>query len=84
MLEKQEMPLASYTNFGLHAEANLSDGQRKAIMDWAKEQMKNLKETYPSDSLVMPKRGSELVEPETHLFDPFLGLEMKGFETCLQ
>ena len=57
MVEKQEMPLASYTNFGLHAEANLSDGQRKAIMDWAKEQMKNLKETYPAVSLVMPKRG---------------------------
>jgi len=58
MVEEKEMPLPSYTNFGLHSEANLSDAQRKLITDWAKAQMKYLKKTYPADSLVMPKRRS--------------------------
>ncbi len=56
MVEDHEMPLASYTNFGLHSEANLSDEDRKKIIDWAKNQMTYLSETYPADSLVMPKR----------------------------
>lgn len=56
MVEDHEMPLASYTNFGLHSEANLSDEDRKKIIDWAKNQMAYLSETYPADSLVMPKR----------------------------
>ncbi len=58
MVEKKEMPLPSYTNLGLHSEANLSDAQRKIIMDWAKAQMAYLKDTYPADSLVMPQRRS--------------------------
>lgn len=57
MLEEGEMPLASYTNFGLHPEANLSDDQRKLLIDWAKAQMQYLKETYPADSLKMPNRN---------------------------
>ena len=56
MVEKKEMPLPSYTNFGLHSEANLSDEQRKLLIDWAKAQMNHLKNNYPADSLVMPKR----------------------------
>ncbi|MGB5318686.1 heme-binding domain-containing protein, partial [Eudoraea sp.] len=32
MVEDHEMPLASYTNFGLHSEANLSDEDRKKII----------------------------------------------------
>jgi hypothetical protein len=57
MVENKEMPLESYTNFGLHAEANLTDAQRDLIMDWAKEQMAYLKNTYPADSLVMKRRS---------------------------
>ncbi len=56
MVGGKEMPLPSYTNFGLHAEANLSDEQRKMITDWAKAQMNYLKKTYPADSLAFPKR----------------------------
>ena len=56
MVQEHEMPLPSYTNFGLHSEANLSDDQRTMIMDWAKAQMNYLKETYPADSLKFPKR----------------------------
>ena len=56
MVEEGEMPLESYTNFGLHPEANLSDEQRKILVDWAKAQMQYLKENYPADSLKMPKR----------------------------
>ncbi len=58
MVGDKEMPLPSYTNFGLHAEANLSDEQRKMITDWAKAQMDYLKQTYPADSLAFPKRNS--------------------------
>jgi hypothetical protein len=57
MVEEGEMPLEDYTNFGLHAEANLSDGQRQEIIDWAKAQMAMLAATYPADSLVMKKRN---------------------------
>jgi heme-binding protein len=56
MIEEHEMPLPSYTNLGLHAEANLNADQREIIMDWAKAQMTYLKDNYPADSLVMPKR----------------------------
>lgn len=56
MVGDKEMPLPSYTNLGLHSEANLTDDQRKMIVDWAKTQMDYLKKTYPSDSLVFPKR----------------------------
>lgn len=56
MVEEKEMPLPSYTNFGLHKEADLSEDQRQKIIVWAKDQMDYLKETYPEDSLVMPKR----------------------------
>ena len=56
MVEEDEMPLPSYTYLGLHPEADLSDDQRKMITDWAKAQMDYLKNTYPADSLVFPKR----------------------------
>jgi len=51
-MEEKEMPLDSYTNFGLHPEANLSDEEREILINWAKEQMAYLKATYPADSLV--------------------------------
>ncbi|HMB63205.1 MAG TPA: heme-binding domain-containing protein [Eudoraea sp.] len=56
MVEEHEMPLPSYTNLGLHTGANLSGEERKLIMDWAREQMNYLKNTYPADSLVMKPR----------------------------
>jgi len=56
MVEKKEMPLKDYTYLGLHSEAKLSDEQRELLISWAKSQMSYLKENYPSDSLVMPKR----------------------------
>jgi len=56
MVEKRDMPLESYTYLGLHGEANLTEEQRQLIIDWAKRQMAYLKDTYPADSLVMPRR----------------------------
>jgi hypothetical protein len=56
MVEKGEMPLEDYTNFGLHPEANLTQAQRQEIIDWAKSQMAMLAATYPADSLIMKKR----------------------------
>lgn len=58
MVKEREMPLASYTNFGLHAEANLSDAQRQTLINWAQTQMDTLKAQYPADSLVMKRPGS--------------------------
>jgi Haem-binding domain len=55
-VEKKEMPLASYTNFGLHSGANLSDAQRQILVKWAKTNMDSLKAWYPPDSLKMPPR----------------------------
>ncbi|RFS15943.1 heme-binding domain-containing protein [Emticicia sp. C21] len=56
MIEDKEMPLPSYTYLGMHKEANLSDEERKAIIDWAKAQMDTLKASYPADSLVLKRR----------------------------
>ncbi|WP_144605800.1 heme-binding domain-containing protein [Algoriphagus algorifonticola] len=52
VMEEKEMPLDSYTNFGLHPEANLSDEEREILINWAKEQLAYLQATYPADSLV--------------------------------
>lgn len=56
MVEEKEMPLKSYTYFGLHPEANLSEAQRQILIRWAKDQMTFLANNYPADSLVMPQR----------------------------
>lgn len=56
MVEEKEMPLESYTYLGLHPEANLSDEERKILIDWAKDQMAMLAATYPADSLKMKPR----------------------------
>ena len=54
-LEKNEMPLSSYTL--IHRDAILTDVQKKRIIDWAKSNQDSLKAHYPADSLVRPKRG---------------------------
>lgn len=56
MIEQNEMPLASYTSFGLHQDARLSAAQRTLLVSWARSQMQLLKSNYPADSLVMKKR----------------------------
>jgi hypothetical protein len=55
-VEKKEMPLESYTYFGLHKGANLTAEQRTLIINWVKTQMDSLKAQYPADSLKMKKR----------------------------
>ncbi len=55
-VEEHEMPLASYTYLGLHKGANLTDLQRKFVINWAKAQMDTLKDTYPADSLIRKRR----------------------------
>ena len=56
-VEKKEMPLESYTFFGLHKDANLTAEQRELVISWAKAQMATLKNEYPADSLKMKKRN---------------------------
>ncbi|MCK0130101.1 heme-binding domain-containing protein [Flavobacteriaceae bacterium F08102] len=55
-VEKKQMPLESYTKFGLHPDANLTSAQREELIDWAKAQMTYMKATYPADSLVRKRR----------------------------
>lgn len=56
-VEEKEMPMPSYTYFGLHPGADLSQEQRETIIRWAKEQISMLQENYPADSLKFPDRG---------------------------
>lgn len=56
-VEKKEMPLPSYTYMGLHSGANLTDDQRKTLVNWAHAQMDSLKAQYPADSLVLKRKG---------------------------
>lgn len=55
-VEGKEMPLPAYTYLGLHAEANLTDDQRKALIHWAEQQMNMLKANYPADSLIRKRK----------------------------
>jgi hypothetical protein len=55
-VKEKKMPLPSYTLFGLHKIAKLTDDQRNIIIDWVQAQMDTLKNQYPVDSLKMPKR----------------------------
>lgn len=56
MVKEKEMPIGSYTWFGLHPEAKLTDEQRAAITGWAQANMDSLKAQYPADSLVLKRR----------------------------
>ena len=56
VLEKDEMPLDSYTWLGLHSNAKLSSAEKQAVIGWAKAQMDTMRRTYPPDSLVRKKR----------------------------
>ncbi|MEH6679838.1 MAG: heme-binding domain-containing protein [Sediminicola sp.] len=56
MVEEREMPLDSYTYLGLHPGADLSDDERRMLIQWANAQMDLLKSTYPADSLVLKRR----------------------------
>ncbi len=55
-VKEKKMPLPSYTWFGLHPEAHLTDEQRQLIMNWAGAQMDTLKAHFPADSLKMPPK----------------------------
>jgi hypothetical protein len=57
MVKEKEMPLESYTFFGLHKEANLTDAQRETLINWAQAQMDTLRAHYPADSLKMKPRA---------------------------
>lgn len=62
VIESQEdkwMPLDSYTYFGLHAGAKLTDEQREKIITWARANMDSLKARYPADSLVLKRKKPE-------------------------
>jgi hypothetical protein len=52
-VKEKKMPISSYTWFGLHPEAKLTDEQRAVLTNWAQANMDMLKSTYPADSLVL-------------------------------
>jgi hypothetical protein len=53
MVKEGEMPLESYTYFGLHSKAKLTEEQKQSLISWAETNMAFLKASYPADSLVM-------------------------------
>lgn len=53
MIKEEEMPLPSYTYFGLHSGAKLTEAQKQTLISWAEANMDSLKANYPADSLVM-------------------------------
>ena len=55
-VEEKKMPIGSYTWFGLHPEAKLTDEQRATLTGWAQANMHSLKAHYPADSLVLKRR----------------------------
>jgi hypothetical protein len=57
MVKEGEMPLSSYTYFGLHPKAKLTQEQKNSIVTWAQQAMDTLKAHYPADSLVLKRKG---------------------------
>lgn len=53
MIKENEMPLPSYTYFGLHSGAKLTEDQKQILIKWAETNMDSLKAQYPADSLIM-------------------------------
>lgn len=62
MVEEKKMPLHSYTWFGMHHDAELSDEEREIIMGWARGQMNSLKMKYPADSLILKRKVAPAVK----------------------
>ena len=56
LVKEEEMPLPSYTWFGLHPEAKLTQEERQLITGWAGAQMDFMKANFPADSLVRKRR----------------------------
>ena len=56
LVEEKEMPLPSYTWFGLHPEAKLTDAERQTLIIWAQSQMAMIAAKYPADSLVVRRK----------------------------
>lgn len=54
MIEKNEMPMSSYTL--IHRDAILSEGQKNALIGWAKTSMDSIKANYPADSLILKRK----------------------------
>lgn len=55
-IDDHKMPLPSYTWFGLHPEAKLTQEQREVMINWAKVMMDTLAANYPADSLKMRRK----------------------------
>lgn len=55
MVKEEEMPLPSYT--WTHTEARLTKTERIAITQWAQSVMDTMKQRYPADSLVKPRKS---------------------------
>lgn len=55
MVKTEEMPLPSYT--WTHTEARLTKAERIAITQWAQSVMDTMKQRYPTDSLVKPRKS---------------------------
>lgn len=55
MVKTDEMPLSSYT--WTHTEARLTKAERIAITQWAQSVMDTMKQRYPADSLVKPRKS---------------------------
>ena len=55
MVKTEEMPLSSYT--WTHTEARLTKAERIAITQWAQSVMDTMKQRYPADSLVKPRKS---------------------------
>ncbi len=54
MIDKNEMPLGSYT--WIHKDAILNENQKQLLINWTKEQVAAMEAKYPKDSLALPKR----------------------------
>jgi hypothetical protein len=55
MVKTEEMPLSSYT--WTHTEARLTKAERIAITQWAQSVIDTMKQRYPADSLVKPRKS---------------------------
>ncbi|HRH99815.1 MAG TPA: heme-binding domain-containing protein [Saprospiraceae bacterium] len=55
MVREKEMPLKSYTFFGLHPEAKMTESERTQMIQWATKIIEFFESSYPPDSLILKR-----------------------------
>lgn len=55
-VKEGKMPMHEYTKYGFHADAKLSDEEKRVLADWCVSLRDTIKSNNPPDSLILPRK----------------------------